>query len=336
VDRAIPALRTGPLPAALVADGANRPVAGSGAPRGRAFAVAALVHVAAILLFLLLPNLWRELPEPPPLIATLVLEPPPPPPPPAPEPPRPRQRPEPRARQSGAGDAPPTEKPAQKERASGADPEQAAAADPKPAEPSPPAPSPPAPEPAKPDPAPAEPAAAEAQPEPAKPSPPTPSALPEVAAVAPEPATVPPEPTPAPDAPLVPRQKPPPPAEASPRTALAAPHRPSTAPRRDADRDPSAEPGDRYLNTLRDRIERHRTYPAAARPLGLRGTAQYSLTIDRAGRILRLRLSRTSGMEVLDRTGEQMIRDAAPLPGMPPDIPGEALDIEIRLTLFPI
>ena len=326
MDRAIPALRTGPLPAALVADGAGRAVAGSGAPRGRALAGAALVHVATILLILLLPSLWRELPEPPPLVATLILEPPPPP---APEPPRPRPRPEPRARQSGVGEAPPTEKPAQKERASGADPEQAAAAEAKPAEPSPPAPTPPAPEPAKPEPAPPEPvAAAEAQPEPPKPSPPAPTTMPEVAAVAPEPAT-------APDAPRVPRQKPPPPADAAPKTALAAPQRPPAAPKHDKNRDPAAEPGDRYLNPLRDAIERHRIYPAAARPLGLQGTAVYQIVIDRAGRIHRLNVLRSSGMEVLDRAGETMIRAAEPFPPPPPDLPGEAIQIDITLKLFP-
>jgi protein TonB len=59
------------------------------------------------------------------------------------------------------------------------------------------------------------------------------------------------------------------------------------------------------------------------------------MVVDRGGRLLTLQLSKSSGAPVLDDTGAEMIRRAAPLPPVPPEIPGEAVELEVALALFP-
>jgi protein TonB len=95
--------------------------------------------------------------------------------------------------------------------------------------------------------------------------------------------------------------------------------------------------GDRYLNSIRDRIERVRSYPPLARGRQLRGLAVYAVAIDRAGRLLDIRLMQSSGYDMLDREGERMIRAAAPLPAVPPDVAAGRAEVEfgIDIMLYP-
>jgi protein TonB len=92
--------------------------------------------------------------------------------------------------------------------------------------------------------------------------------------------------------------------------------------------------GHRYLSQVRAEIERNRVYPAGAtRSRAVEGTAVFVLVVDRSGRLLVLQLTKSSGAAALDDTGAEMIRRAAPLPPVPPDIPGEALELEVALAL---
>jgi protein TonB len=93
------------------------------------------------------------------------------------------------------------------------------------------------------------------------------------------------------------------------------------------------EAGHRYLSLVRAEIERNRIYPRGARNEALEGTAVFLLVVDRSGRLLVLQLAKSSGAPALDDTGAEMIRRAAPLPPVPPDIPGEALELEVALAL---
>ena len=89
--------------------------------------------------------------------------------------------------------------------------------------------------------------------------------------------------------------------------------------------------GDPYLNTLRDEILRNRVYPPAARSAGLSGTAQYAMLLDRQGRLIRVRLLRSSGADILDKAGIEMIERSAPFHPLPPEIIGEVYDLVVIL-----
>jgi protein TonB len=93
--------------------------------------------------------------------------------------------------------------------------------------------------------------------------------------------------------------------------------------------------GNRYLALVRSEIERQRVYPSKASSRAPEGTAVFVLVVDRNGRLLVLQLSKSSGAAALDDTGAEMIRRAAPLPPLPPEIPGEAVELEVALALFP-
>lgn len=94
--------------------------------------------------------------------------------------------------------------------------------------------------------------------------------------------------------------------------------------------------GSLYLSLVRAEIERQRLYPSAGQGASVQGTAVFALVVDRAGRLLVLELTRSSGAPLLDDAGAEMIRRAAPLPPLPPEIPGEAVELEVALRLFPL
>ena len=95
--------------------------------------------------------------------------------------------------------------------------------------------------------------------------------------------------------------------------------------------------GDRYLNSIRDRIERVRSYPPLARGRQLQGLAVYEVTVDRTGRLLDVKLLESSGYDMLDREGERMIRAAVPLPPLPADVAAGRTEVRfgINLPLYP-
>lgn len=97
---------------------------------------------------------------------------------------------------------------------------------------------------------------------------------------------------------------------------------------------PKAETGDPYMNALRDEIERHRTYPPLAQSLGLAGVASYRLVIDASGRILSLTLVQSSGAEILDRTGREMILAAGRYPPPPLGRDAAGIVLMVRLPLY--
>lgn len=98
---------------------------------------------------------------------------------------------------------------------------------------------------------------------------------------------------------------------------------------------PGQSGGDRYLNTVRRDILRNRAYPPAARSLGLAGTAEYSMLLDRKGRLLRLRLLRSSGADILDKAGMAAIERSAPFQPLPPDIIGDKVEVVVAVHLAP-
>jgi periplasmic protein TonB len=96
------------------------------------------------------------------------------------------------------------------------------------------------------------------------------------------------------------------------------------------------ETGDPYLNQLHALIERHRIYPRVIGPFGLpsEGTAVYDVALDRSGRIIAMRLDRSSGITWIDQAVENMIRSSLPFPPLPAEYPDE-VNIVVAIRLFP-
>ena len=90
-----------------------------------------------------------------------------------------------------------------------------------------------------------------------------------------------------------------------------------------------------YIAQVRSWLDRHRTYPMAARRQRLEGSAVLWFRVDRGGRVLAYRLEKSSSHGVLDRAVLQMIERASPLPPLPADYPVDqpefVIPIDFRL-----
>jgi periplasmic protein TonB len=97
-----------------------------------------------------------------------------------------------------------------------------------------------------------------------------------------------------------------------------------------------ARSGDPYLNRLRDLVEQHRVYPQIVGNYGLlvEGTAVFDILVDRAGDLVGVRISHSSGNAGLDRAAEAMLRSAAPFPPLPADFPAPVV-IEWTVLIYP-
>jgi len=86
---------------------------------------------------------------------------------------------------------------------------------------------------------------------------------------------------------------------------------------------------------LRAHLERYKRYPREARQRGEAGEAILRFVVDRHGNVLDSALARSSGVPALDRETLEMIRRAAPLPPMPPEVAGQekGFTIPVRFGL---
>ena len=123
----------------------------------------------------------------------------------------------------------------------------------------------------------------------------------------------------------------------SPGFDVAAPEKPGTPPRASAAapvRSRSALSGkgggDAYLNALRDRILRALVYPARE-ARNVPGSARYQIVVTRQGMLLGIRLLESSGNPDFDQAGAEAIQGAAPFAPLPPDVPGNAVSMELVL-----
>lgn len=78
--------------------------------------------------------------------------------------------------------------------------------------------------------------------------------------------------------------------------------------------------------------ERGTVYPPEAREQGLEGNAMAVFSLDREGRILSLRIGKSSGTPLLDEAALETIRRAAPFPPPPPGLPFAVIE-EIYLPV---
>jgi protein TonB len=76
-------------------------------------------------------------------------------------------------------------------------------------------------------------------------------------------------------------------------------------------------------------LQRHFEYPALARRQGWQGTVQLSFVVEPNGALERIRVARSSGHEVLDRSAVSALRRVEPLPQARHWLDGRALEMNI-------
>jgi len=84
-----------------------------------------------------------------------------------------------------------------------------------------------------------------------------------------------------------------------------------------------------YITRLQIWLERHKEYPRRARQRRQQGTAMLTFVMDRAGRVVEFKITRTSGHRILDREVAAMLKRAQPLPPMPDEMPDPRLEVVV-------
>lgn len=92
---------------------------------------------------------------------------------------------------------------------------------------------------------------------------------------------------------------------------------------------PSAAAIASWQRLLQAHLERHKHFPLQAQ--GEHGVSTLVFTIDRQGRVLSARISRSSGSALLDGETLAMIRRAQPLPVPPVDTADEQLSFSVPI-----
>ena len=91
---------------------------------------------------------------------------------------------------------------------------------------------------------------------------------------------------------------------------------------------PASESPD-YLDQVRQRLERNKTYPHIAELRRQEGEVMLRFTIDRSGHVLRHVIDQSSGYTVLDQETEAMLARSDPLPPVPPEMSGTTFEIVV-------
>ncbi len=94
---------------------------------------------------------------------------------------------------------------------------------------------------------------------------------------------------------------------------------------------PAPPPGD-YLRRLAAYLNRYKDYPHDARQRREQGVVRLHFIMDRSGRVLSYDVAGSSGSAALDEAARDLIRRAQPLPPVPPDYPGETLDLVVPVV----
>ena len=94
---------------------------------------------------------------------------------------------------------------------------------------------------------------------------------------------------------------------------------------------PAPPPMD-YLSRLEAHLNAYKNYPYDARIHREEGIVQLRFSLDRSGHVLTYDVVGSSGFALLDAEARQMIRRANPFPPVPPEYPGESLDLTVPVV----
>jgi protein TonB len=78
-------------------------------------------------------------------------------------------------------------------------------------------------------------------------------------------------------------------------------------------------------------LGRHKRYPADARAHHVEGETQVAFVLDRGGRVLRSRVTRSSGSALLDQEVLALLTRATPLPSLPPQMRDDQVELNIPI-----
>ncbi len=82
-----------------------------------------------------------------------------------------------------------------------------------------------------------------------------------------------------------------------------------------------------YATIIKERIQRHWTYPVAARERYVQGDLLIVFRLERNGHLVNCRIDRSSGYQILDNASIKAIELASPFPPFPETIPVQFLNI---------
>jgi protein TonB len=80
-------------------------------------------------------------------------------------------------------------------------------------------------------------------------------------------------------------------------------------------------------------LNRNKRYPESAQ--GQQGAASISFSVDRSGRIVSVRLVRSSGSSALDQEAVAMAHRSSPVPAPPPEIGGGIINLSVPVNFRP-
>lgn len=87
-----------------------------------------------------------------------------------------------------------------------------------------------------------------------------------------------------------------------------------------------------YGGLLTREIAKHKQYPRVAQMRGWQGEAMIELKIDGSGSLISSRIVTSSGFEVLDKQGLDMVRKASPFPPPPEALRGRNFEILVPVS----
>ena len=87
-----------------------------------------------------------------------------------------------------------------------------------------------------------------------------------------------------------------------------------------------------YAKVVKERIQRHWSYPLAARESYIQGDLLIIFRLERNGHLVNTRIARSSGYQILDGSSLRAIELASPFPPLPDTIPVQFLNINASFT----
>lgn len=87
-----------------------------------------------------------------------------------------------------------------------------------------------------------------------------------------------------------------------------------------------------YLGRLLAHLNAYKHYPYDARRRHEQGVVRLHFIMNRSGLVRSYEIVGSSGFPDLDEAARQLMRDAQPLPQVPPDYPGDILDLVVPIV----